>query len=522
MYRQSSSGQLSFQDFYLPFGGKLSSENRWVKLAKIIPWEEFESTYAEQFSEDMGAPAKGFRMALGALIIKEKLGVSDRETIDQIRENPYLQYFLGLHEYSDKAPFDASMLVHFRKRIGLDLVLAVNESVVQAGMEPAAPAPPPSSEEGISETNDNDDSDPPAPPSSGNQGQLIVDASCAPADIHYPTDLDLLNQAREHSERFIDELYQQVAGCLAKKPRTYRQTARRDYLRIVKRRKKPRKLIRKGLRQQLNYVRRNLAHIDRLVEAGATLAVMNPQEYKTLLVIHEVFRQQQHMYHHKQRRIDDRIVSISQPHVRPIVRGKAGTPVEFGAKFAISCVAGYVFLDRLSWDNFTESEDLIPQIKQFRDRTGHYPVSVHADQIYRTRNNLRWCKRHGIRLSGPPLGRPSLDEVQQSLLRQQARADESVRVAVEGKFGQAKRRFGLGRVMAKLAQTAETMIAITCLVMNLEKRLRRFIVVFLLVLIRLLRSSQADVTPFTETLSKDWLKILDHGKGPTEHVWAVE
>ena len=271
----------------------------------------------------------------------------------------------------------------------------------------------------------------------------------------------------------------------------------------MKRRKKPRKLLRKGLRQQLNYVRRNLGHIDQLIEAGAMLAALNPREYKTLLVIHEVYRQQQHMYQHNQRRIDDRIVSISQPHVRPIVRGKAGTPVEFGAKFAISCVAGYVFLDHLSWDNFTESEDLIPQIERFHTRTGHYPDSVHADQIYRTRDNLRWCKRHGIRLSGPPLGRPSLDETQQARLRQQARDDESVRVAVEGKFGQAKRRFSLGRVMAKLAQTAETMIAITCLVMNLEKRLRRFIVVLLRVLIWVLRGYQADVHPFVATLNDD-------------------
>lgn len=90
MYRKSSPGQLSFENFYLPFGGKLSADNRWVKLSKLIPWDEFESTYAEQFSEDIGAPAKGFRMALGVLIIKERLGVSDRETIEQIRENPYL------------------------------------------------------------------------------------------------------------------------------------------------------------------------------------------------------------------------------------------------------------------------------------------------------------------------------------------------------------------------------------------------------------------------------------------------
>ena len=475
MYRQSSPGQLSFENFYLPFGGKLSSENRWIKLAEIVPWDDFESVYAQQFSEDVGAPAKRFRMALGALIIKERLGISDRETIEQIRENPYLQYFLGLHEYRNDAPFDASLLVHFRQRIGIDLVLQVNESVVEAGMETDTVATPTNSDSGQESRSDEDDSDPPDSPPTSNRGQLIADASCAPADIRYPTDLDLLNEAREHSERLIDELYQQVAGCMEKKPRTYRNKARKAYLSIAKKRKKPHKLIRKGLRQQLNFLRRNLAHIDRLITVGASVAALNPREYRTLLVIHEVFRQQQQMYQQKCRRIDDRIVSISQPHVRPIVRGKAGTPVEFGAKLSISCVEGYVFLDHLSWDNFNESVDLIEQIERFHTRTGHYPESVHVDQIYRTRPNLNWCKQHGIRLSGTPLGRPSLDEKQQTQRRQQAREDERIRVEVEGKFGQAKRRFGLGRVMAKLAQTAETMIAITCLVMNLEKRLRRFI-----------------------------------------------
>ena len=87
MYRQSPTGQLSFENFYLPFGGNLSGENRWVRLAELLPWEQFESEYAEQFSEGQGAPAKPFRMALGALIIKEKLGTSDEETVEQICEN---------------------------------------------------------------------------------------------------------------------------------------------------------------------------------------------------------------------------------------------------------------------------------------------------------------------------------------------------------------------------------------------------------------------------------------------------
>ncbi len=78
----------------------------------------------------MGAIAKPFRMALGALIIKEKLGISDRETVEQIRENPYLQYFLGMSDYSNKAPFEASLMVYFRERIEQNLVNKINQKMV--------------------------------------------------------------------------------------------------------------------------------------------------------------------------------------------------------------------------------------------------------------------------------------------------------------------------------------------------------------------------------------------------------
>jgi hypothetical protein len=86
-------------------------------MVELILWLEFESEYAENFPTDMGAPAKSFRMALGALIIKEKLGISDRETVEHIRENPYLQYFIGQSTYSNELPFDPSLLVHFRQRL---------------------------------------------------------------------------------------------------------------------------------------------------------------------------------------------------------------------------------------------------------------------------------------------------------------------------------------------------------------------------------------------------------------------
>ena len=95
-------------------------------MVQIIPWSEFEAEYAQNFVREMGPPGKSFRLALGALIIKEKLGISDRERVEQIRKNPYLQYFIGQSSYSNVAPFDPSLLVHFRQRISVDIVNKIN------------------------------------------------------------------------------------------------------------------------------------------------------------------------------------------------------------------------------------------------------------------------------------------------------------------------------------------------------------------------------------------------------------
>ena len=118
MYREEADNQQKLEDFYLPFDGHLKEDNRWVILSKKIPWNKIEADYAKHFSSsNMGAPAKPFRMALGSLIIKEKLQLSDVETVELIRETPYLQYFIGMEGYKDEAPFDSSTMVHFRKRL---------------------------------------------------------------------------------------------------------------------------------------------------------------------------------------------------------------------------------------------------------------------------------------------------------------------------------------------------------------------------------------------------------------------
>jgi transposase, IS5 family len=136
MYREESVKQQKLEDFHLPFGGHLDEENRWVILSKKVPWEELEEDYKDQLSDNnLGAPAKSLRMALGALIIKEKLQISDREVVEQIRENHYLQYFLGLQRYKDEAPFDPSLMVHFRKRLNGELIQKANDILFQEYLE---------------------------------------------------------------------------------------------------------------------------------------------------------------------------------------------------------------------------------------------------------------------------------------------------------------------------------------------------------------------------------------------------
>ncbi len=297
------------------------------------------------------------------------------------------------------------------------------------------------------------------------------------SDISYPTDLGLLNQARMQTKKIIDCLYKTVKEKVKTKPRTYRQTARKEYLKVAKQRRPSRNQKRKAIKKQLQYIKRNLSYIQQLIAHGADLSSLSKRKYKMLLVVTEVYRQQSWLIENKKQSIQNRIVSLSQPHIRPIVRGKAGKPVEFGAKISASYFDGYVFLDRISWDNFNESGDLKSQIEAYYKFTGSYPESVHVDRIYRTRENRAWCKERGIRISGPPLGR--LPAYVSPQTKKQAKEDEKNRNSIEGKFGQAKRRFSLARVMAKLTQTSETAIAITFLVMNLSTWLRRVFYAFL-------------------------------------------
>ncbi|MFZ3131192.1 MAG: IS5 family transposase [Desulfosporosinus sp.] len=471
MYKSNEKQTIIPDDFFIPFGGKLNKENRWVKLASIIPWWDFEDKYRSNFKPShTGEQAFSVRVALGTLIIKTKLGVSDEETVNQIAENPYLQYFLGYPRFREGQPFASSLITHFRKRFNADILNEVNERIaLVAKSDKKDDEGNFLSSGGGSGVQDEEG------PNCRKSGKMILDATCTPADIQYPTDTRLLNDAREKLEEIIDVLHKPEQG-KRKKSRTYRQKAHESYLAFTKQRKPKPEAIRKMRGKLLRYVRRDMKIIETLAERNG-LELLSRQQYKNLLVIQELYRQQLEMYEYRQYRKEDRIVSISQPHVRPIVRGKASASVEFGAKLSVSVVDGFVFCEKLEWDAYNEGNTLIDSLERYKEKNGFYPEAVLADKIYRTKGNRDYCKTRGIRLSGPKLGRSSEDEKKEA--KKLAYQDSRERNEVEGKFGTGKRKFTMDCIMAKLKETGESAIILNLLVLNLEKRLRLLLYDFL-------------------------------------------
>jgi IS5 family transposase len=461
----TSPNQMTLVGFETPFSRSLNPDNRWVRLAHKIPWDALVSVYNGQMNNDcFGAEGINARVAIGAIIIKHICDLSDRETVQQIQENMYMQYFIGYSSFSDEEPFDASLFVGFRKRLGAEQINLINEKIMGLSQDKQSAGDKDEQEhEGqgpsdgqVCETEERQSGTGPA--SLPNDGQLIVDATACPQDISYPTDLNLLNDAREKAEEIIDVLY--GFGSEEKKPRDYRFKARKDYLKTAQKKQNKKTEIRRALRRQLSYLKRDIRHIHRLLDMAGSI-ILDKRQYKYLLVIQTLYEQQQKMYNERSHSIEHRIVSIHQPHVRPIVRGKANAYVEFGAKIQVSLMNGIAFLDALSWEAFNEGTKLMTTVEQYKSRFGYYPKQVLADKIYCNRDNRAKLKELKIELRAKPLGRPGKAV--------EAHVSPGERNPIEGKFGQAKTAYGLNRIKARLQQTSQYWIASIILVLNLVK-----------------------------------------------------
>ena len=458
MYKFKREKQISFTDFNQPQGMQMNPNNRWVKKAAMIPWDTIEAEYAKLFPSHTGMPAKPLRMALGSLLIQKQYHYPDEELVEQIRENPYYQYFIGLPGYEDKIPFVPSLLVEFRKRLSEDVLNEINEMIIAFN----AQQDDDDSNDGSGDAGQSDQQD--SATDSENAGTLILDATCAPQNIKYPQDIELLNEAREKLEDMICRVSDEYNYY---RPRMYREKARKDYLALAKCRKRSAKKIRKAIRKQLQYIRRDLGYITNLLENnGVTLSCSDAQMLDTLQAL---YAQQQYMFTNNTHSVENRIVSISQPYIRPIVRGKAKSPVEFGAKLDLSVdETGMCRIEKLSFDAYNESAVLKTAIANYRERTGHYPERVLVDQIYRNRENISYCSNLGIRLSGKKLGRPKKD-ADSKAEKKIAYQDNTDRIEVERKFSLAKRKFGLGLLLTKREDTTRASIVLSIIAMNIDR-----------------------------------------------------
>lgn len=438
MYKQTETAQITFYDFNQDLGFQLSEDNEWVRLANIIPWDEIEALYIESFPSKTGNVAKSARLVLGSLIIQKRKKLSDRALVKELQENPYLQFFIGMPRYQAVAPFRPQSLVNFRKRLNCSLVNMINERILSRLSK---------EKRDIVASQENKE----------NAGTQILDATCAPSNIRYPQDTSLLNEARIKLEGMIDFICKTYD---LSKPRTYRRIARKEYLAFAKSKKPGAKKIRATLRRMLGYVRRDLKYLEQFLNKGYSIKSSSMNLYQT---IGKLYKQQKYMYDNRTHRVDDRIVSLSQPYLRPIVRGKARTPVEFGAKFDISIDEhGYARMEKISFSSYNENTILQDALERYHKRTGRYPKRILVDQIYRTRENRDYCKERGIRMSGPRLGRPSKKKTTKTEY-----TDNKDRIEVERFISVSKRCSGMGLIVTRLSETTLTSIALSVLVTNL-------------------------------------------------------
>ena len=230
----------------------------------------------------------------------------------------------------------------------------------------------------------------------------------------------------------------------------------------------------------MGFLRRDLEAIQKIEDKHPHCleASLPKRKLERLHVIRTLYAQQTEMFWNNTHQVADRIVSLHQPWVRPIVRGKQNADVEFGAKVEMNVVNGFLRVEDLRLDAFNEGTTLQTSVESFHAAYGHYPKRILADTIFRAQENLRYCKQHHIHLSGPRLGKPPGDSALCWEQRKQEWLESGERGEIERDFGVGKRRYSLGCIVTKLRHTSEVAVRVVVLTMNLRKRLRLFCACF--------------------------------------------
>ena len=397
-----------------------------------------------------------------------------------IQENPYMQYLCGLSEFTDKPLFDPSLFTTIRKRITIEEINQLTTELLNK--ELAAKE----ARKAENQKRNDDNEEPPVTHTEDNgaeftdshdrthKGVLKLDATCADAEVRYPVDADIVHDGCKIADRYIKKI---CKGLHIKKLRSCYSDARSFYLVLVKCKKKGYKLIRSTISAMLSYLNKDLRKLTELfLEYRGSKDILQPHEQRILRATFDMYSQQLEMFEEKKHQCKDRIISIFQPHVRPIVRGKSKTPTEFGAKIGAAVYEGYTFIDHHSWDAYNESTDLSLQIQLFKERFGCLPATILADKIYMNKANRKILKEYEIKTYCKPLGRPPKEPRSPEYLEKMAKA-VGERNEVECSFGTGKRIYRANNIRAKLPKTAECWTGMCYFVKNVMKFLRELCLV---------------------------------------------
>lgn len=491
----SLNGQMTFDEMKGSLE-RLPKTNRWVQMGDALPWGEYEKVYNERLKNDkVGASNRPGRMVIAALIIKHKLSLSDEETILTIQENPYMQYMCGLTEYSDQPIFDPSLFTTIRKRITIEDVNALTLELAKKAQQ----------------KKDKDDNDEDNTFSGMTQPTDVkADATCADAEVRYPTDIDLI----EDGSKYIDRMIDKVCGIkkIRKPAGVERNRIRAIYLNVIKRKHKGSKLVKDTLTRMLPLLYRDILTLLNLIGVDdETYGRFNCTQKRTIQAVIDMYHQQEEMLREGKHTCENRIVSIHQPHVRPIVRGKAKAKVEFGAKIGVSIVSGYSFIDHHSWDAYNEASDLTVHIEKYKERFGCEPKRFFGDKIYLNRENRRILKEKEIQIMGRPLGRPPKNPTQEQIERE--RIGVSLRNEAEAQFGTGKRTYRANNIRAKLPQTAECWTAMCYFVKNLAKFMRELCLVLIEICGRIRHFALKSINPSSESSVPYCVEHLSNFRG---------
>jgi hypothetical protein len=426
--------QLELFEKSLPFGGKLNRDNRWIKLAELVPWRQLEEIYAQTFSTT-GRPGVRARHVIGSLIIKHKLESSDEEVGAQISENPYMQYFIGLPRFEYRVPYDPSTLTNVRKRLSQKQFDEFEQQLINTLVAKKLLRP---------------------------KG-LLTDATVAQSEISFPTDCGLLNKAH----RFCVKHIKRLSKVVGRKVRTYCRVVQKAYVAFSKKRRKTYREVRLMQKTLLGHVKRNIRQLEELTqEVKARGLSLSRQVVQTVETVKKIYEQQRQMYQSRRKSIAQRIVSLHKPFVRPIKTGKERKPTEFGPKISLTHVDGYLLTDHVSFENYHEGTKLVQSVERFEKRFGKKPEYVSADQIFGSQENRDYLQERGIRFAVKPLGRPKKVTLTDAEKRWRKKKSAE-RNQIEGAIGNSKNHYALGLLRTKTEKTEYSWIRFALMSRNL-------------------------------------------------------